>query len=146
MAEEALRGFGVEGAWAMTRRHSIRWSECDLYGHVNNAAYLVLCEDLRVAHWSSLGGQFGGAHPGPVVASLEARFQRSLGFEDEVLLTLRPGAMRRTSFLQEYAVWRDGLVFRCSAVLVLVRQDTGEKVPIPPAIRAQLLAQGATEG
>lgn len=142
---DEMQEFGFEGHWAMARRHAIRWSECDLYGHANNGAYLAFCEDLRVAHWSALGGRFAPDQPGPVVASLEARFLRSLGFEDEVMMTLRPGAMRRTSFIQDYAVWRQGLVFRCTALLVLVRQDTGAKVPIPAEIRAKLLAEGATE-
>lgn len=42
--------------WAILRPHRIRWAECDLYGHVNHAAYLTLFEDLRVDHWQALTG------------------------------------------------------------------------------------------
>ena len=81
---EGLReGFGVEGAWALWQEHTIRWAECDIYAHVNHAAYLTLCEDLRVSHWVSLGGRFEPGEPGPVVAQLEARYLRPLGFDDE---------------------------------------------------------------
>lgn len=138
--------FGVEGDWPVLRRHRIRWAECDLYGHVNHAAYLTLCEDLRVAQWVSLGGRFAPDAPGPVVAQLEARYLRPLGLHDDVALTLRPGTVGRTSFTHEYGVWRQGLAFRCKAVLVLVRGDTGERVAVPPEARRRLMEQGATDG
>lgn len=145
MARDERAAFGVEGDWAVARRHAGRWAECDAYGHVNHAAYLTMCEDLRVGHWSALGGRVAPDHPGPVVAQLEARYLRPLGFEDEVLLTLRPAAVRRTSFTHEYAVWKGGLVFECRAVLVAVRQDNGARMPIPPEIRARMVGQGARD-
>lgn len=145
MTAEERAAFGVEGDWPVTRRHRVRWAECDLYAHVNHAAYLTLCEDLRVAHWLSLGGRFAPDAPGPVVAQLEARYLRPLGFDDEVLLSLRPGSLRRTSYTHDYAIWKGGLVFSCKAVLVLVRGDTGARVPVPPEARRMLVEQGATE-
>lgn len=146
MTPEERAAFGVEGEWPVARRHRIRWAECDMYAHVNHAAYLTLCEDLRVAHWVSLGGRFVPDAPGPVVAQLEARYIRPLGFDDEVLLTLRPASLRRTSYVHDYAVWKQGLVFSARAVLVLTRQDTGERIPIPAeARRIMVQEQGAKE-
>lgn len=145
MEQNDYAAFGVEGDWTVMRRHTVRWAECDAYAHVNHAAYLTLCEDLRVGHWSSLGGRFAPDAPGPVVAQLEARYLRPLGFEDEVLLTMRTATIRRTSYTHDYAIWKQGLVFSCRAVLVLVRQDSGARIPIPPEIRARLLAEGAKD-
>ncbi|MFN3449986.1 MAG: acyl-CoA thioesterase [Roseococcus sp.] len=129
--------FGVEGDWTIARRHVVRWAECDLYGHVNHAAYLVMFEDLRIEHWLSLGQVLRPDAPGPVVAKLEARYHRSIGFLDEVLLTLRVPSLRRTSFVHEYAVWRNGLVFSCTALLVCA-QD-GASLPIPEEARRLML-------
>lgn len=144
--DDAVRAeFGIEGDWAMLRRHRIRWSECDQYAHANNTAYLTLCEDLRVSHWLALGGRFERGEPGPVVGQLEARYRRPLAFDDAVAVTLRPGTLRRTSFTHEYAVWKQGLIFHGTAVLVLIVNGSGEKVAIPPAMRALLVAQGARE-
>ncbi|MEN0072792.1 MAG: thioesterase family protein [Paracraurococcus sp.] len=138
--------FGVEGDWAAWRRHRIRWSECDALGHANNTAYLTLCEDLRVGPgWSALGGRFAGDAVSPVVAQIEARYLRALVFEDEALLTLRFASVKRTSFVHDYAVWKGGLCFSCRTVLVAVRQESGERVPVPPAIRAAMLAAGAKD-
>ena len=146
MADDVEREeFGIEGEWAMRRRHRIRWSECDQYAHANNTAYLALCEDLRVSHWLAVGGRFALGEAGPVVGRLEARYLRPLAFDDEVAVTLRPAALRRSSLTHEYAVWKQGLVFACTAVLVLIVNGSGGKVPIPPAMRALLLSQGARE-
>ncbi len=146
MVEDAdRREFGIEGDWAVVRRHRIRWSECDQYAHANNTAYLTLCEDLRVSHWLSLGGRFALGEPGPVVGQMEVRYLRSLAFDDAVAVTMRPATLRRSSLTQEYAVWKEGLVFTCRAVLVLIRHGSGEKAPIPPGMRAALIGQGATE-
>jgi YbgC/YbaW family acyl-CoA thioester hydrolase len=145
MSPHETAAFGIEGQWPVIRRHRIRWSECDQYAHVNNAAYLSYCEDLRVSHWLSLGGRFALGEPGPVVSRIEARYLKPLSFDDEVALTLRPGVLRRTSLTHDYAVWHRGLAFACTTVIVLVRHGSTEKVPLSPALRATLLAQGATE-
>lgn len=135
---EALRTeFGVEGDWQVARRHAIRWAECDLYGHVNHAAYLVMFEDLRVEHWLGLGQELRPDAPGPVVAKLEVRYLRALGFRDEVLLTLRTTGFRNTSYTQDYAVWKNGLCFEAKALLVCVKD--GVSTPIPDGARARML-------
>ncbi len=135
-------------SWALTRPHRIRWSECDLYGHVNHAAYLTLFEDLRVAHWQALtGAPIAPDRPGPVVAQIEARYLRAVGFNDEVLLCCRTTSFRRTSFVHEYALLKDGEpCCTARAICVVTRQDSGEKIPLPEEIRARLLAEGASEG
>lgn len=146
MADDVEREeFGIEGEWAMRRHHRIRWSECDQYAHANNTAYLALCEDLRVSHWLSLGGRFAPGEPGPVVAQMEVRYLRPLAFDDSVAVTMRPAALRRSSLTQDYAIWKDGLVFTCRAVLVLIRHGSGEKAAIPQSMREALVRQGAKE-
>lgn len=138
MDEATRAAFGVEGNWLLARRHVVRWAECDPYGHVNHAAYLVMFEDLRVAHWLGLGQALLADAPGPVVAKLEARYLRALGFQDEVLLTLRTPSLRNTSYVQDYAVWKGGLCFEAQVLLVCV-QD-GRSTPIPAAARAGMMA------
>jgi acyl-CoA thioester hydrolase len=146
MDEALRREFGVEGEWAQWKRHTIRWIECDLYAHVNHAAYFTMFEDMRIAHWFSLGQRLAPDAPGPVVAQLEARYHRACGFQDEVLLTLRPGTIGRTSFTHDYALWKGGLVFSAKAVLVCLNNATGERVPVPDEARRLMLERdGAVE-
>ena len=140
-----LEEFGVEGDWNIAVRHRIRWAECDLYGHVNHAAYLIMFEDLRVEHWRSLGQVLRTDAPGPVVAKLEARYVRALRFEDEVLLTMRVPSLRNTSFVHDYAVWKNGLCFECKALLVCVQN--GASTPIPAEARRLMIERdGAKAG
>lgn len=145
--DAALRAeFAVEGEWAQCKRHTIRWIECDLYGHVNHAAYLTMFEDMRIAHWCSLGGVLAPDAPGPVVAQIEARYRAATAFQDDVLLTLRPGTVGRTSFTHDYALWKGGLRFEAKAVLVCLVNATGERVPVQAAMRRLMIARdGATE-
>jgi len=134
--------------WTIERPHRIRWIECDLYAHVNHAAYLTLFEDLRIEHWQALTGAIVAPDaPNPVVAQIEARYLRPVGFQDAVLLCCRVASFRRTSYLQDYALLKDGEpCCTARAVCVVTRQDTGEKVPLPPGWRAKLLAEGAEQG
>jgi acyl-CoA thioester hydrolase len=132
-------------SWVIERPHVIRWIQCDLYGHVNHAAYLTMFEDLRVDHWQELTGRaIRPDAPNPVVASLEVRYLRAVGFNDRVTLCLRTASFRRTSFVHDYALVREGEIC-CSAraVCVVTRQDTGEKVPLWPELRTALLREGA---
>ena len=136
--DTAMRdGFGVEGEWEMAWRHVVRWAECDMHGHVNHAAYLIMFEDMRVAQWLSFGLGFGAGAPGPVVAKLEVRYLKALRFQDEVLLTLRTPGCRNTSYTHDYAVWRGGLCFEAEALLVCVTD--GAPTPIPAQARAGMI-------
>jgi acyl-CoA thioester hydrolase len=147
-AAALLARYGAEGRWTLVREHEVRWSECDLYGHVNHAAYLTLFEDLRVDHWRGLTGgrPLSPDAPGPVVAQIEVRYVKPAGFLDRVLLTARTVALRRSSYTHEYALWKGGLVCSARCVCVVLRNDTGAKVAIPPDIRrAMIEGEGAVE-
>ncbi len=134
-------------AWSLTRPHRVRWSECDLHGHVNHAAYLVLFEDIRVAHWESLGQTFKPHSIGPVVTQLAVRYLAPLAFGDEVMLCMKLASLRRTSYVQDYVIMKAGeRVFECQAVLVCVDNHSGARVPIPAAARALMIERdGAVE-
>lgn len=120
--------------------HRVRWAECDMHGHMNHAAYLILFEDMRVAHWESLGQSFKPNSVGPVVGRLNVRYIKALAFGDEIALTLRVSSLRRTSFIHEYVVEKGGeRVFECEAVLVCVDNGLGASIPIPEEARRLMI-------
>jgi acyl-CoA thioesterase FadM len=85
MTSAEMAAYGAEGTWALLREHEIRWSECDLYGHVNHTAYLTLFEDLRVDYWRAISGtDLSSAQPGPVMAQLEVRYAKPVGASELV--------------------------------------------------------------
>lgn len=131
---------------AIRRPHRVRWSECDMHGHVNHTAYLVWFEDLRVAHWESLGQSFQPHSVGPVVGQLSVRYLAPLVFGDEVELVLAVPSLRRTSFVHEYTVLKNGEpVFTCTAVIVCVDNGAGTRIPIPPEARTLMIERDGAQ-
>jgi acyl-CoA thioester hydrolase len=143
--DDATRAaFGVEPGWGSGLRHRVRWSEVDPYGHANHAAYLEWFETARNHYLEAVGlPPLSATTPGPVLTRLEVAYDRPLRYGDEVLVTARTAALRRTSLRMEYAVWRAGRVASCTAVVVLMVNATRERAAIPPAVRAAILALDA---
>jgi acyl-CoA thioester hydrolase len=141
--DDATRqAFGVEPGWWFGTRHRVRWSEVDPFGHANHAAYLEWFEEARNRYLEAVGlPSLSAATPGPVLMQVEARYAKPLAYGDEILVTARTTSLRRTSVTMEYAVWRDGRVASCVAIFVLIVAATGERTPIPPAVREAMLAR-----
>ncbi|SDG53171.1 acyl-CoA thioesterase [Klenkia brasiliensis] len=61
----------------MRHRHAVqlRWSDPDVYGHVNHARALSLLEDARLAMGA---GHEGGVAPPIILARLEVDYRRQL--------------------------------------------------------------------
>jgi acyl-CoA thioester hydrolase len=78
--------------------------------------------------------------PGPVIAEARIRYYRPLTYAEEILVAARTVRLGRTSFEMEYTVWKKGLAAEGKAVLILVVNATGEKSPLPPTLRANILA------
>ena len=140
--EATRREFGVQGRWWFGVRHRVRWSEVDPFGHANHAAYLEWCEEARNRYLEAVGiPRLSATTPGPVLIRLEVDYRAPLRFGQEVLVTARTESFRRTSLRTEYAVWGAGLAASCTAVFVLMISATGERVAIPEAVRAVLVAR-----
>ena len=132
--------FEVEPGWAFAVRHRVRWSECDPFGHASHRAYFEWFEEARNRYLETAGlPALSAATPGPVMAETAISYRRPLAYGDEVLVTARTVRLGRTSFTMEYAVWRHGLCALGHAVLILVVNATGEKTPLPAALRRAML-------
>jgi acyl-CoA thioester hydrolase len=141
VSDDERARFGVEGAWFHARRHRVRWSEVDMFGHANHAAYLTWFEDARNAYLEALGLTLTATTPGPVLAQVEVRYLKPLGHNADILVTARTVALRTTSFTMDYAVWADGCAARGSARCVLIVNATGARIAIPDALRATFIAR-----
>jgi acyl-CoA thioester hydrolase len=134
--------FGVAPGWAFAVRHRVRWSECDPFGHANHRAYFEWFEEARNRYLETAGlPELSAATPGPVMAETGIRYVRPLVYGDEILVSARTMRLGHTSFEMEYAVWRQGLCAQGRAVLILVVNATGEKTPLPDALRRAMLAR-----
>ena len=55
--------------WVFHHRLTVRFSDCDLLGHVNNAVYLTYFEECRLEWWRTFGDRpMGTAGFGVIIA------------------------------------------------------------------------------
>jgi acyl-CoA thioester hydrolase len=128
----------TDGSPVHEKRIEIRWSDLDVYGHVNNAIYLTYLEEVR-DEW--LGGRLGD--PGEiwnwVLARVEIDYRRELALADDVAVaTCRLDRVGNSSLTTHEEVRSaDGeIVAEARAVLVARDRESGRSRPLTAAERA----------
>jgi len=86
---------------------AVRWSDMDVYGHVNNACVVTLLEEARTALLFGEGA-IRGAHTlasGVVVVELTVHYRQPLVYSaSPVRVQLWVSELRAASFVLDYAV------------------------------------------
>ena len=119
-----------------------RWSDNDVYGHVNNVTYYSYF-DTAVNGWLIDHGALdihGGDVVGYVVETSCSYFS-PVAFPDRLHVGVRVAKLGRSSVRYELAVYRDDDELPVAAghfVHVYVDRATGRSAPIPDATRAAL--------
>jgi len=119
-------------------RDTVRFSDIDGMGHVNNAVFLTYMESARLAFLSSLGA---GENPQQslILARVEVDFRSPIAFGEEVEVGVRPSRVGTKSFELEHEVRADGRVAaQGTSVLVSYDYERGESVKIPAEWREWL--------
>ena len=124
------------------QRITTRWMDNDVYGHVNNVAYLswfdTVVNDflIRAAVLDPQGGNVVG-----FVVETQCRFLAPLAFPQSIEAGLRVGHLGKSSVRYEIAIFAEG-VDAASAqghfVHVYVDRATHKPVTLPPKLRAAL--------
>lgn len=137
MVNELLTGFPV------IVEFPVAWGEMDAFNHVNNVYYFRYIENARLDYCSRLGFEMLEKKTGVgiILASVEARFRRSLTYPDTILVGARVTEMLADRFTMEHkivsrrlnAVAADG-----KAVLVTFDYAVGKKTPIPDDVRRRI--------
>lgn len=130
------------------KRIEIRWSDLDVYGHVNNAIYLTYLEEAR-DEW--LGGSLGD--PGQVwnwvLVHVEIDFRRELALADDIAVaTCRLQRIGTSSITTREEVRTvDGtLAAEATAVLVVRDRESGRSRSLTTAERAAFESVAANGG
>ena len=130
----------------MGRTHTtgirVRYSECDLQGHVFNANYFSYFDIALTELWRVAAGGYQAMLDGGVdlvVVEATARFKAPARFDDELVLEVTVSRLGTTSIRTDLRILRDGvLLVEGEMVHVFVERDTTLKTPIPAGIRAGL--------
>ncbi|ULH14617.1 acyl-CoA thioesterase [Deinococcus sp. KNUC1210] len=130
----------MDSASAHRTRIQMRYSDTDMMGHINNAAYAQFLEIARMDYLDGLLPP--GVRPAAVVlARLELNYRREvhLGQRVEVLTALT--AVGRSSWTYAFQILADDVVSADgSSVQVHVDADTRRPAPLPAEMRRLLTA------
>jgi acyl-CoA thioester hydrolase len=136
-----LKPRGHYGAW---RRVALRWADNDVYGHVNNAAYLQWY-DTAVNDWLIDAGLLdiaGGEVVGFVVET-QCRYVRPFSYPGTVEIGISVERLGRSSVTYRLGAFAEGYGEAGAEALwtqVCVGRAGGKPVPIPDFWRERLSA------
>jgi acyl-CoA thioester hydrolase len=128
--------------FTVRRTATTRWSDNDMYGHLNNAVYYQLF-DAAINSWiiEQSGLDPVAAPAVGVVAESGCRYFEQLGFPQELEVGIRVARLGRTSVTYDLGLFRAELpgtatiAARGRWVHVYVDRDTRRPVPIPGELR-----------
>lgn len=119
----------------------VRWSDMDVFGHVNNARTLTLLEEGRVA-WLFVAARDHGATDLPrgiVVAEVHAKYRLPIGYEKPVTVSMWVSHLAAASFTIGYEIVAEGSVaVTAETLMVPVDPETFRPRRLDPVERAYL--------
>ncbi len=124
---------------------SLRFSDQDSMGHINNVAYGAYVEQARVAFIDKFLRSRGGGID-YILASVNIDYRREMHFPGNVDIGVRLARIGNKSITTGYGLFKDGEnVATAGSVNVFFDPKTGKTIPIPDTLRKILeeeMAQG----
>lgn len=128
--------------WAYRHRLTVRFSDCDLLGHVNNAVYLTYFEECRVAWWRHLGATGGMPGVGAILVHASCNYRAPAHTSDELEVRLAVASLGNSSVTMDHEIVHvesGRLVADGRVVVVAFDYAAGSTVALPDATREKLL-------
>ena len=125
----------------------LRWSDMDVFGHVNNARFLTIYEEARVALFFQGAREhgLGSFEEGIVIARHEIDYLRPVDYDDPVRVEMWISEQRAASFTVAYELFDDGeLASRAKSVCVPYNLANGHPRRLTPEEREFLRPYLAT--
>lgn len=117
----------------------VRWSDCDSFGHVNNASYLTYFEEARIDYWKAVVADVPFTGMAIVHADVDFKGQAFPG--DVLTVRARITELRGTSFRAAYEVLRgERVVATGRSAQVFFDYATQKPTVIPDAFRERVAA------
>ncbi|MEF8785798.1 MAG: thioesterase family protein [Haloarculaceae archaeon] len=118
----------------------VRFRDCDMMGHVNNAVYATYLEQARVEYIEDVV-QEPLMETGGVVANLNLDFEQPIDYGDSVTVAVRAGELGTSSIPLEYEIRVDGEVAATGETLMVTfDQEAGKPTPMPEPWRERIEA------
>lgn len=85
----------------------VRFSETDMFGHMNNTIPFIYFEQARIEFLQSLNINIEEGNHIPVVADLQCDFLKQIYFDDELMVYVKINKIGKTSIDLHYMVKRE---------------------------------------
>lgn len=133
---------------AGTFRHwtpvSLRFSDQDSMGHINNVAYAAYVEQARVAFLDDFLRSQGGGGIDYILVSVNLDYRREMHFPGNVDIGARLMRIGTKSITTAYGLFKDGEnVATAGSVNVFFDPQLGKTIPIPEDLKKILEAESA---
>ena len=118
---------------------TVRFSDLDAFGHVNNAVFSIYVEQARLAWF----GQYAADEPMPlrdvILARTEIDFRSPVVFGDILEIGVRPSRVGTKSFEFEFELRvGDRVVAEARSILVGYDYDSRRSIEVPERWRRRL--------
>ena len=126
-----------------SHRIEVRFRDCDVMGHVNNAVYFTYFEQARIVMADTLGlrRSLEDAGLGLILAHASCDYKAQVLFGDVIDIGGAVTAIGRSSFTGEYEIRRvrdDSVVATGKSVQVVFDYAVGKAILIPDVFREKL--------
>ena len=125
----------MSDGWLIRVRLTVRFRDCDPYGHVNNAVYLTYLENSRFALWKAQGVR------GVILARAEVDYLAQARYGDVLEVRVKLEGLGRSSFRYLYEVvdvTTGQQVLADRTVQVHFNYETNTTVEMTPEFRTKL--------
>ncbi|KGX89042.1 acyl-CoA thioesterase [Pontibacillus litoralis] len=118
----------------------VRFSETDMFGHMNNTAPFIYFEEARIEFMKQVG-MFDNVHHKPesvpVVADLQCDFHQQVYFDDQLKMHVKVEYCGRTSYDLHYLAVNQSeeVCLTGRGRIVQINPQTGKPVEIPREIK-----------
>ncbi|WP_156424347.1 thioesterase family protein [Bacillus sp. FJAT-27445] len=126
----------------------VRFSETDMYGHLNNTVPFTYFELARIEFFKAIGFMGDWLKPGnpviPVVADLQCDFLKQVFFDDEIRIYVKANKVGTSSVDLNYMGKnkKGEICFTGRGTMVQISRETGKGVPWSEEEKMLLLSPG----
>ncbi|ALX48236.1 acyl-CoA thioesterase [Lentibacillus amyloliquefaciens] len=121
----------------------IRFSETDMFGHVNNVSPFIYFEEARIEFMKSTGLFDNSNYSSglPIVADLQCDYHRQIYFDDSLKLYVKVNDIGKTSLDIHYMAVNDkeDICLTGRGRMVYINSETGKPIPLSESIKEKLL-------
>lgn len=133
---------GELGRYPVAIEHVVQWGEMDAFQHVNNANYLRWFESARIAYFEKIASAAPAGSWSPILARATIDFRIPVTYPDTIRIEATVTKFGNTSFTMGYRATskaHSAIVAEGEGVIVVLG-DSGQKTPIPDALRQAIVA------